>query len=173
MREEVTRVDSLKAVHDPPDSNVGVVLGTLVLADGGVAEGVASSKRCGGSGSRARCHGGATRKGRGGRKGRGSWHGGDGRAACGCDCGGDISRIVLKKGIFVVSESVIGVKVGSRKATTTLCLLLVRLATALPRQITATPALNACARATTHRIAAGERRGASVRSGDESPILHY
>jgi len=45
MSEEVTRVDSLAAVHDPPDSNVGVVLGTLVLADGGVAEGVAEAAK--------------------------------------------------------------------------------------------------------------------------------
>lgn len=48
----------------------------------------------------------AVSKDRGGQKGGGSWHGGDGRAACGCDCGGDISRSVLEKGIFVVSESV-------------------------------------------------------------------
>jgi hypothetical protein len=38
-------MDSLAAVHDPPDSNVGVVLGTLVLVDGGVAEGVAEAAK--------------------------------------------------------------------------------------------------------------------------------
>ena len=57
---------------------------------------------------------------RGGRKGGGSWHGGDGRAACGCDCGGDTSRCVLKKGISWCLRVCGRVKVGSRKATTML-----------------------------------------------------
>jgi hypothetical protein len=53
-------VDSLNAVHDPPDNNVRVVLGALVRKGKGVAEGAA--KRRGGGGRRARCHGGAKRR---------------------------------------------------------------------------------------------------------------
>jgi hypothetical protein len=44
-------------------------------------------------------------------------------------------------------------------------------AAALPRPITGSPALAARYKAATHRITAGERGGASVRSADESPIL--
>lgn len=115
----------------------------------------------------------AVSKDRGGQKGGGSWHGGDGRAACGCDCGGDISRSVLEKGIFVVSESVWSSAGGKSKSNNNVVVTAVRLAAAVPRHISTTPALNARARATTYRITAGERRGASVGSGDESPTLHY
>jgi hypothetical protein len=110
---------------------------------------------------------------RGGRKGGGSWHGGDGRAACGCDCGGDISRCVLKKRHFVVSESVWSIEGGKSKSNNNVVVTAVRLAAAVPRHISTTPALNARARATTYRITAGESGGASVRSGDEPPTLHY
>jgi hypothetical protein len=54
-------VDSLNAVHDPPDNNVRVVLGALVRKGKGVAEG-AAKRRGGGGGRRARCHGGAKRR---------------------------------------------------------------------------------------------------------------